>query len=50
MIVYLKLNGIEMCCTGEERWLDLLDRLPEVVWEMPEGISPVRCAAACTAL
>ena len=29
MIVYLKLNGIEMCCTGEERWLDLLDRLPD---------------------
>ena len=29
MIVYLKLNGIDMCCTGEERWLDLLDRLPD---------------------
>ena len=27
--MYLKLNGIEMSCTGEERWADLLDRLPE---------------------
>ena len=27
--MYLKLNGIELSCTGEERWGDLLERLPE---------------------
>ncbi|MDO4867486.1 MAG: nucleoside kinase [Clostridia bacterium] len=27
--MYLKLNGIEMSCTGEECWSDLLERLPE---------------------
>ncbi len=27
--MYLKLNGIEMSCRGDERWGDLLDRLPE---------------------
>ncbi|MBR1821123.1 MAG: nucleoside kinase [Clostridia bacterium] len=27
--MYLKLNGVEMGCTGEERWVDLLSRLPE---------------------
>ena len=27
--MYLKLNGIEMNCTGQERWIDLLDRLPD---------------------
>ncbi len=27
--MYLKLNGIEMSCAGEERWGDLLERLPE---------------------
>ena len=27
--MYLKLNDIEMCCTGEERWGDLLRRLPD---------------------
>lgn len=27
--MYLKLNGIEMCCTGEEKWGDLLSRLPD---------------------
>ena len=27
--MYLKLNGIEMSCTGDERWGDLLERLPE---------------------
>jgi len=27
--VYLKLNGMEMCCTGEECWLDLLEKLPD---------------------
>ena len=27
--MYLKLNGIEMCCTGEERWCDLLEKLPD---------------------
>jgi len=27
--VYLKLNGVEIDCTGQERWLDLLDRLPD---------------------
>ena len=27
--MYLKLNGIEMCCTGAERWVDLLGRLPD---------------------
>ncbi len=27
--MYLKLNGIEMSCRGNERWGDLLDRLPE---------------------
>lgn len=27
--VYLKLNGVEMNCTGEERWGDVLCRLPD---------------------
>ena len=27
--MYLKLNGVEMSCTGEERWGDLLARLPD---------------------
>lgn len=27
--MYLKLNGVEMCCNGEERWGDLLGRLPD---------------------
>lgn len=27
--MYLKLNGIEMACTGQERWSDLLGRLPD---------------------
>ena len=27
--MYLKLNGIELNCTGEERWGDLLKRLPD---------------------
>ena len=27
--MYLKLNGVEMCCRGEERWGDLLGRLPD---------------------
>ena len=27
--MYLKLNGVEMCCTGEEKWGDLLERLPD---------------------
>ena len=27
--MYLKLNGIEINCAGEERWRDLLDRLPD---------------------
>ena len=27
--MYLKLNGIEMECTGSERWQDLLERLPD---------------------
>ena len=27
--MYLKLNGNELCCTGEERWGDLLERLPD---------------------
>ena len=29
MSVYLKLNGVEIECTGQERWIDLLDRLPD---------------------
>ena len=29
MNVYLKLNGIEMCCTGDEKWGDLLEKLPD---------------------
>ena len=29
MDVYLKLNGIELNCTGEERWGDLLAELPD---------------------
>ena len=29
MLVYLKLNGIEMQCAGTERWSDLLSRLPD---------------------
>ena len=27
--VYLKLNGVEMNCAGDERWGDLLSRLPD---------------------
>ena len=27
--MYLKLNGIEMICDGEEKWGDLLERLPD---------------------
>ena len=27
--MYLKLNGIEMNCTGQEKWRDLLPRLPD---------------------
>ena len=27
--MYLKLNGVEMECTGQEKWIDLLDRLPD---------------------
>lgn len=27
--MYLKLNGIEMCCDGSERWSDLLAKLPD---------------------
>ena len=27
--MYLKLNGIEMSCVGDERWGDLLERLPD---------------------
>jgi hypothetical protein len=27
--VYLKLNGIEMCCDGSEQWRDLLENLPD---------------------
>lgn len=27
--MYLKLNGIEMNCTGEEKWGDLLQKLPD---------------------
>jgi len=27
--VYLKVNGIEMCCDGSERWGDVLERLPD---------------------
>ena len=27
--MYLKLNGIEMCCTGDEKWGDLLEKLPD---------------------
>ena len=27
--MYLKLNGVEMCCTGGETWGDLLARLPD---------------------
>ena len=29
MRVYLKLNGIEMRCAGDEHWSDLLSRLPD---------------------
>ena len=29
MNVYLKLNGVEMRCGGEEKWGELLDRLPD---------------------
>ena len=29
MRVYLKLNGIEIECTGQEKWIDLLERLPD---------------------
>lgn len=29
LYVYLKLNGIEMNCTGDERWIDLLGKLPD---------------------
>ena len=27
--MYLKLNGVELECTGQEKWIDLLDRLPD---------------------
>lgn len=27
--MYLRLNGIEICCAGSERWSDLLDKLPD---------------------
>ena len=27
--MYLKLNGVEICCTGSECWEDLLERLPD---------------------
>ena len=27
--MYLKLNGVELECVGGERWIDLLDRLPD---------------------
>ena len=27
--MYLKLNGVEISCTGQERWADLLARLPD---------------------
>ena len=27
--MYLKLNGVELNCAGDERWRDLLPRLPE---------------------
>lgn len=27
--MYLKLNGIEMCCDGSEQWRDLLKKLPD---------------------
>ena len=27
--MYLKLNGIEMCCDGSEQWRDLLEKLPD---------------------
>ena len=27
--MYLKLNGIEMCCKGTEKWSELLERLPD---------------------
>ncbi len=27
--MYLKLNGVEMCCEGGERWSELLRRLPD---------------------
>jgi hypothetical protein len=29
MVVYLKLNGVELECTGQEKWIGLLDRLPD---------------------
>jgi uridine kinase len=29
MRVYLKLNGVEMECTGQEKWIELLERLPD---------------------
>lgn len=29
MGMYLKLNGVEMACGAQERWLDLLKRLPD---------------------
>ena len=29
MNVYLKLNGVEIKCTGQERWIDLLEKLPD---------------------
>ena len=29
LAVYLKLNGVEFCCTGQEKWSELVDRLPE---------------------
>ena len=27
--MYLKLNGMEMRCTGDECWRDLLEKLPD---------------------
>ena len=27
--MYLKLNGVEMECTGQEKWIELLERLPD---------------------
>ena len=27
--MYLKLNGVEICCDGTQRWCDLLEKLPD---------------------